>query len=228
MNSLLLKKKKEFKEDQFRKTGKSYIMFPGVLMVKKPIQMKKTKFLTVILEKLFSCCDTDVQFSWVRCWWAWGWSVFLRDIWPIYLNACRSLRLVPCCRSCWYFEPGGFIYACSGQIVSQVKSGVIIHSTRLGKAAPRQMSVLLPEPYLGCWIKYSQLHSQYAEAQVWFYKTYYKKHYFVQPKSHDNSRSIYLLSYNLICLFSLREHWIAVCQKTFVNDCCCIISEFLF
>ena len=25
--------------------------------------MKKTKFLTVILEKLFSCCDTDVYSS---------------------------------------------------------------------------------------------------------------------------------------------------------------------
>ena len=50
MNSLLLKRK-EFKKDEVRKTWKSYIKFPRVLMVKKP-QIKNKKFLTVILEML--------------------------------------------------------------------------------------------------------------------------------------------------------------------------------
>ena len=70
MNSLLLKRR-EFKDDEIRKTTwKSKVKFPVVLMWRKSQQMKNTKFLTVILEKLFSCCDTDVQLSWIRCWWA--------------------------------------------------------------------------------------------------------------------------------------------------------------
>ena len=65
----------------------------------KSQQMKNTK-LTVFLEKLLSCCDTDVAtvlLGYYRCCWA-GWSIFLRDIWPIYLSASGSLRFVPCCR----------------------------------------------------------------------------------------------------------------------------------
>ena len=43
MNSLLLKRK-EFREDEVRKTWKSYIKFPGVLMVKKPTNEKYKVF----------------------------------------------------------------------------------------------------------------------------------------------------------------------------------------
>ena len=43
MNSLLLKRK-EFKEDEVRKKWKSYVKFPGVLMVKKPINEKYKSF----------------------------------------------------------------------------------------------------------------------------------------------------------------------------------------
>ena len=43
MNSLLLKRK-EFREDEVRKTWKSYIKFPGVLMVKKPTDEKYKVF----------------------------------------------------------------------------------------------------------------------------------------------------------------------------------------
>ena len=43
MNSLLLKRK-EFKEDEVRKTWKSYVKFPGVLMVKKPTDKKYKVF----------------------------------------------------------------------------------------------------------------------------------------------------------------------------------------
>ena len=42
-NSLLLKRK-EFKEDEVRKTWKSYVKFPGVLMVKKPTDEKYKVF----------------------------------------------------------------------------------------------------------------------------------------------------------------------------------------
>ena len=84
MNSLLLERK-EFKEDEVRKTWKSKVKFPGVLMVEKQ-QMKNTKFLTVILEKLFNCFDT-----------LGGSSIFLRDIQPVYLSACGSLTFVSCC-----------------------------------------------------------------------------------------------------------------------------------
>ena len=62
MNSLLLKRK-EFKEDEVRKTWKSYVKFLGVLMVKKSRQMKKTKFLTVILEMPFCYCDMKMYSS---------------------------------------------------------------------------------------------------------------------------------------------------------------------
>ena len=111
--------------------------------------MKKTNFLTVDEKSnrwkiqrfwlwflkllhfswlwLFSCCDTDVQFSWVRCWWAWGCSIFLRNIQPDYLSTCRSLSEVYSTLSIvlafWTWQ----ICACSGQIALQVKSGVIIH-----------------------------------------------------------------------------------------------------
>ena len=43
MNSLLLKRK-EFKEDEVRKTWKSYVKFLGVLIVKKPTDEKHTVF----------------------------------------------------------------------------------------------------------------------------------------------------------------------------------------
>ena len=43
MNSLLLKRK-EFKEDEVKKTWKSYVKFPGVLMVKKPTDEKYKVF----------------------------------------------------------------------------------------------------------------------------------------------------------------------------------------
>ena len=43
MNSLFLKRK-EFKEDEVRKTWKSYVKFPGVLMVKKPTDEKYKVF----------------------------------------------------------------------------------------------------------------------------------------------------------------------------------------
>ena len=43
MNSLLLKRK-EFKEDEVRKTWKSYVNFLGVLMVKKPTNEKYKVF----------------------------------------------------------------------------------------------------------------------------------------------------------------------------------------
>ena len=43
MNSLLLKRK-EFKEDEVRKSWKSYVKFPGVLMVKKPTDEKYKVF----------------------------------------------------------------------------------------------------------------------------------------------------------------------------------------
>ena len=43
MNSLLLKRK-EFKEDEVRKTWKSYVKFPGVLMEKKPTDEKYKVF----------------------------------------------------------------------------------------------------------------------------------------------------------------------------------------
>ena len=43
MNSQLLKRK-EFKEDEVRKTWKSYVKFPGVLMVKKPKDKKYKVF----------------------------------------------------------------------------------------------------------------------------------------------------------------------------------------
>ena len=43
MNSLLLKRK-EFKEDEVRKTWKSYVKFPRVLMVKKPTDKKYKVF----------------------------------------------------------------------------------------------------------------------------------------------------------------------------------------
>ena len=43
MNSLLLKRK-EFKQDEVRKTWKSYVKFPGVLMVKKPTDEKYKVF----------------------------------------------------------------------------------------------------------------------------------------------------------------------------------------
>ena len=39
MKSLLLKRK-EFKEDKFTKAWKSYVKFPGVLMVKNPADDK--------------------------------------------------------------------------------------------------------------------------------------------------------------------------------------------
>ena len=42
-NSLLLKRK-EFKEVEVRKTWKSYVKFPGVLMVKKPTDEKYKVF----------------------------------------------------------------------------------------------------------------------------------------------------------------------------------------
>ena len=43
MNSLLLKRK-EFKEDEVRKTWKSYVKFLGVLIVKKPTDEKHKVF----------------------------------------------------------------------------------------------------------------------------------------------------------------------------------------
>ena len=43
MNSLLLKRK-EFKEDEVRKTWKSKVKFPGVLMVEKPTDEKYKVF----------------------------------------------------------------------------------------------------------------------------------------------------------------------------------------
>ena len=43
MNSLLLRRK-EFKEDEVRKTWKSYVKFPRVLMVKKPTDEKQKVF----------------------------------------------------------------------------------------------------------------------------------------------------------------------------------------
>ena len=51
MNALL-PKKKEFKEDEVRKTWKSYVKFPGVLMMKE-LTDKNTKFLTVMREISF-------------------------------------------------------------------------------------------------------------------------------------------------------------------------------
>ena len=96
MNSLLLKRK-EFKEDEVRKTWKSYVKFLGVLMVKKSQQMQNTKFLTVILEMPFCYCDMQMysspgldvgEFGDAQC--------FLRIyIRSVYLNACRFLRFVP-------------------------------------------------------------------------------------------------------------------------------------
>ena len=51
--------------------------------------MKNKKFLTVILEMLFRCCDTHVRSpgSGVG---GLGGSIFLRDIQPVYLSACGS------------------------------------------------------------------------------------------------------------------------------------------
>ena len=43
MNSLL-PKRKEFKEYEVRKTSKSYVKFPGVLLVKKPTDEKYKVF----------------------------------------------------------------------------------------------------------------------------------------------------------------------------------------
>ena len=58
MNSLLLKRK-EFKEDEVRKKWKSYVKFPGVLMVKKPINEKY---------KSFDCDSWNVLLLlWYRC-----------------------------------------------------------------------------------------------------------------------------------------------------------------
>ena len=51
MNALL-PKKKEFKEEEVRKTWKSYVKFPGVLMMKE-LTDKNTKFLTVMREISF-------------------------------------------------------------------------------------------------------------------------------------------------------------------------------
>ena len=42
--NLLPLKRKEFKEDEVRKTWKSYVKFPGVLMVKKPTDEKYKTF----------------------------------------------------------------------------------------------------------------------------------------------------------------------------------------
>ena len=42
--NLLPLKKKEFKEDEVRKTWKSYVKFPGVLIVKKPTDEKYKTF----------------------------------------------------------------------------------------------------------------------------------------------------------------------------------------
>ena len=84
MNALL-PKKKEFKEDEVRKTWKSYVKFPGVLMMKE-LTDKNTKFLTVMREISFWRCDTHAQFSWIRCWWVWGYSMFSRNIQAVYLK----------------------------------------------------------------------------------------------------------------------------------------------
>ena len=60
MNSLLLKRK-ELKEDEVRKTWKSYIL---------------------------SCFDTDVLLSWVKCWWDRGCFTFLIGIYTASLPKC--------------------------------------------------------------------------------------------------------------------------------------------
>ena len=94
-----------------RKTWTSYVKFPGVLMVKKPTDEKYKVFDCDSWNSLLLLWYTDVQFSWVRCWWVWGCWMFLRDIQSVHLNACGSLRFVPRCQSCWHFELGGFVHA---------------------------------------------------------------------------------------------------------------------
>ena len=87
-----------------------------------------------------------VQFSWLRCWWALGGQYFL----GIYGQFTKCLWISDICSPLLIlltFSTWG-ICACSGQIVLLIKLGVI-QSTGLGKAAPQQRSVLLPEPYLG-------------------------------------------------------------------------------
>ena len=159
---------------------------------------------------LFSYCDTDVQFSWVRCWWAWWFSVFLRDIQPVYLSACGSLSEI--CSTMLIllaFWTWG-ICAYSGQLALQVKSRIGV--SRIGVSSTsvddcfttRALSRLLDLNIAGC---------QDDEAQVLLYKTHYKNTILFN-QSLIIILEAYLLIYYLKCLFSLMEQWIAVSQKT--------------
>ena len=159
---------------------------------------------------LFSYCDTDVQFSWVRCWWAWWFSIFLRDIQPVYQSACGSLSEI--CSTMLIllaFWTWG-ICAYSGQLALQVKSRIGV--SRIGVSSTsvddcfttRALSRLLDLNIAGC---------QDDEAQVLLYKTHYKNTILFN-QSLIIILQAYLLNYNLKCLFSLMEQWIAVSQKT--------------
>ena len=78
--NLLLLKREQFKENQVRNTWKSCVKFPGVLIVKMPIDEKYQVFYSDSWNH-FCCCGTHVQISWVRCWLVWGClSMLLRDI----------------------------------------------------------------------------------------------------------------------------------------------------
>ena len=159
---------------------------------------------------LFSYCDTDVQFSWVRCWWAWGCSIFLRGIQPVYLSACGSLSEICSTTSIMLAFWIWGICAYSGQLALQVKSGIGV--SRIGVSitsidvcfTTRALSRLLDLNIAGC---------QDAEAQVLLYKTHYKNT-ILFSQSLKIILEAHLLNYNLKCLFSLMEQWIAVSQKT--------------
>ena len=90
MNALL-PKRKEFKEDEVRKAWKSYVKFSGVLMMKE-LTDKNTKFLPVIHQISFWRCDIHAQFSWVRCWSVWEYSMFSRNIQAVYLKLLVGFR----------------------------------------------------------------------------------------------------------------------------------------
>ena len=175
--------------------------------------MKNTKFLTVILEMLFSCCDTDVQFSLVRCWWAWGCSIFLRDIQPVYLSACGFLSDICSTLSILLALLTWGICECSGQIALQVKPGVIIHrigqsSTSIDECFTTRVLSRLRDLNIAGYI-----HRQDADAQFWLYKTHYKNT-ILFSRYLTIILEAYLLNYNLICFVSLMEQWIVVSQKT--------------
>ena len=162
---------------------------------------------------LFSCCDTDVQFSLVRCWWAWGCSIFLRDIQPVYLSACGFLSDICSTLSILLALLTWGICECSGQIALQVKPGVIIHrigqsSTSIDECFTTRVLSRLRDLNIAGYI-----HRQDADAQFWLYKTHYKNT-ILFSRYLTIILEAYLLNYNLICFVSLMEQWIVVSQKT--------------